>query len=75
MIDAEQTGQTIWRGSRPHITEVPMYVYDLTLYIYYYYIIVFCLFYKIIVSWITKGGTEPQIKSMMIRQPEMINQV
>lgn len=23
VIDAEQTGQTIWRGSRPHITEVP----------------------------------------------------
>ena len=37
--------------------------------------LIFCLFYKITVSCITKGVTEPQIKLMMIRCLEMIDQI
>ena len=38
-------------------------------------LLVFCLFYKIIVPCITKRVTEPQIKLMMIRRLEMIDQI
>ena len=38
-------------------------------------LLVFCLFYKIIVSCITKCVTETQIKIMMFRKLEKIDQI
>ena len=38
-------------------------------------LLVFCLFYKIIISFITKDMTEHPIKIMMTRQLETIDQI
>ena len=66
VIGAEQTGQTTCGDTGPHLREVlNLNTYDLLTLLAL--LLVFCLFYKVIVSCINKCVTEPLIKLMMIR--------
>lgn len=76
VVGAEQTGQTSWGDPELHLMEVLSLNYLLmTLLMLLVILFEFGLFYKIIVSCITKCVTETQIKLMMIRPLDTINQI
>ena len=73
---AEQTGQTTWGDywATPYGSSWLKYIF-MNLLMFLAILLVFCLFYKIIVSCITKCVTESQIKLMMNRCLEVIDQI